>query len=152
MASASLSKILRVLERHKHIFDLDKNHLGEALMDITAEVILRDMDAEVGPDGQAWPALSNPYEEWKAKAAPGAPMAVLYGHMKTPEQVNGMRRVTAREAVMVYGVDELARELATYFQEGSSGNNQPPRPFYGLSAEAEVRIDEHCRKHLESKV
>jgi hypothetical protein len=152
MASGRLAKILRDLERHKHIFDLDQHDLAEALMDIDVEVMLRDMDAEVAPDGTAWPRLSERYERWKARAAPGAPMAVLYGHMKTREQLEGLRRVTAREATMVYGIDDLAREVATYFQEGAPGNDQPPRPFYGLSAEADARKDEYCRKHLEKLI
>lgn len=148
--SARLNKILRDLNRHKQIFDLDQNRLAESLMDIDAGVILAAMDAEVDPDGAPWAPLSELYLEFKARAAPGAPMAVLYGHMKTIEQLHGLRRITAREAVMVYGIDELARELATFFQEGNS--RQPPRKFYGTSAEADIRKDMFCREHLESQI
>lgn len=148
--SARLDPILRDLERHKTVFDLDRDGLGEALMDLDARLILKYMDAQEDPDGNPWPPLSEGYALWKDAAHPGNPMAVLLGHMKTEEQVKGMRRVTAREATMVFGVDELARQEATYFQEGSA--DQPPRRFYGQSAEAQQLKDDLCRKHLEDRV
>ena len=147
-----LTKILGDLDRHKQIFDLDQNGLGEALMNIDCEVILRDMDAEVDPDGKPWPPLSELYLAWKAIAAPGSPMAVLYGHMKTLAQLKGMRRTTARLAVMVYGIDEEARDLAEWFQEGNAKQNRPPRRFYLQSAEAQQLKDEYCRNHLTGRV
>ena len=146
--SAALARIVRILERHKTIFDLDKNGLAESLMDIDAEVILREMGQEIDPDGAGWPALSLAYLKFKSRVAPGAPMGVLYGHMKTETQIKGLRRITAREAVMVYGVDELARDLAEWFQEGSKKQNRPPRRFYKLSVEAQTRKDAFCRQHL----
>lgn len=150
MPSAALSSILADLERHKTIFDLDRHGLGAKLMDATAEQILRDMIDEKSPDGAPWARLSEAYAEYKAKVAPGQPISVLFGHMRTIGQLKGLRRAAAREAVMVYGVDDLARDLATWFQEGSS--RQPARPFYGISAECEARLDQICREHLESLV
>lgn len=151
MPSAALTSILADLERHKTIFDLDKHGLGTALMDATAEQILRDMVDEKGPDGNPWAPLSEAYAEYKAKVAPGQPISVLFGHMRTIAQLKGLRRIEAREAVMVYGVDELARDLATWFQDPTN-SRQPPRPFYGISSECETRLDQLCREHMEALV
>lgn len=150
MPTAALASILADLERHKTIFDLDKHGLAEKLMDATAEQILRDMKAETDPDGNPWPALSEAYTEYKAKVAPGQPMSVLFGYMRTIEQLKGSRRIAAREAVMVYGVDEKARQLAEWFTQGNS--RQPPRPFFAISAECEARLDQICREHLEGLI
>lgn len=148
--STRLDNVLRDLERHKTIFDLDRDGLGEALMDVDARVILKNMDRQEDFDGNPWPPLSEGYGLWKNATYPGKPMAVLLGHMKTEEQVKGMRRVTARDATMVFGVDELARDEATWFQEGSA--DQPPRRFYGQSAEANQLKDELLQKHLEDRI
>ncbi len=87
--SARLDPILRDLERHKTIFDLDRDSLGEALMDVDAQVILKDIAAEVGPDGNPRPPLSEGYGLWRHAACPGNAMAVHLGHMKTEAQVRG---------------------------------------------------------------
>lgn len=75
-------------------------------------------------------------------------MAVLFGHMKTIDQLSGRRRITPREAIMEYGIDELAIDLAHWFQEGSAKQNRPPRPFYGLSSEALHESDQYCNRHI----
>jgi len=87
--SARLDPILRDLERHKTIFDLDRDGLGETLMDLDARVILKDMDAQVDPDGNPRPPLSEAYGLWKHAACPGDPTAVHLVHMKTEAQVKG---------------------------------------------------------------
>ena len=87
--SARLDPILGDLERHKTIFNLDRNGPGEALMDVDARVILRDMDAQVDPDGNPRPPLSEAYGLWNHAACPANPTAVLLGHMKTESQVKG---------------------------------------------------------------
>ncbi len=87
--SARLGPILRDLERHKTIFDLDRDGLGEALMDLDARVILKGMDARVDFDGNPRPPLSEGYGLWRHAACPGDPMAVLLGHMETEAQVKG---------------------------------------------------------------
>ncbi len=150
MSGSGLSAILADLERHKTIFDLDRDGLGEKLMDATAAQILRDMEAEVDPDGRRWAELSAAYVEYKQKVSPGEPMSVLHGRMRTLEELQGLRRITAREGVMVYGTDEQTRQEAEWFQEGNS--RQPGRRFYAISAECEARLDEVCREHLAARV
>lgn len=146
--SVAHQRIIGKIAKHKELFDLDKNGLGESLMDLAVTVMLETMDREVGLDGTPWPPLSELYAKWKSKVAPGKPMAVLFEHMKTREQLSGQRRITPREAIMEYGVDELAIDLAHWFQEGSAKQNRPPRLFYGLSAETLQRSDQLCNKHV----
>jgi hypothetical protein len=152
MPSPLMDAIIGDLQRHKTIFD--PVNVGEEVCDIIAEEILVCMDAQVSPDGTPWEPLSIAYEYWKNKHYPGEPMAVLEGHMKTLEQLKGTRIIAGAggsEMQMTYGIDELARDLAEWFQEGNQGgggflggitsHGQPPRPFYSISQPAMDRID-----------
>ncbi len=139
--AATMAEILADLDREVYRFDLDKGGLGEKAMDIAVEVMLRDMDAEQSPDGTRWPDLSDAYAEAKAGIAPGSPMAVLHGEMKSTEQLAGERRITPHRCTMVFGTTQQARDEACWFQEGDPGGNQPPRPFWGFSVEALTRTD-----------
>jgi hypothetical protein len=147
--SPALRPILRDLERIKTAFDFDQHGLGEKLMDTAVDTIERLMDNEEDPNGIPWDELSESYVKQKARINPGAPMAVLHDHMKQRHQLEGERRITAREAVMVYGTDDRARDEATWFQEGNSATGQPPRRFYELGYEAQARLDQACRDHLD---
>jgi hypothetical protein len=35
--------------------------------------------------------------------------------------------------VQTYGLDDIARDHAAWFQEGDSGQNRPARPFYDFN-------------------
>jgi hypothetical protein len=129
-----LPEILLELKRLESIFDLDRQDLGRQLLEITTQSILANMAMEVSFDGTPWPALSPDYETWKQGEAPGAPMAELYGHMKTYEQIKGEQHITSQIAQMDYGVDDLARLEASWFA--------PRRPFYGLTDDAEHRSED----------
>lgn len=143
MPSRQMNSILAALDRHVRYFDLDRNDLAEDLMDIATEEIRRSMDAETDPDGNPWPALSGDYAKWKAKHFPGNPMAVLHGVMKTDAQLRGNRNVAPDRCRMTYGLDQRARDEATWFQEGP-----PERRFWGLSAAAITRMNARLDRHF----
>lgn len=126
--SRQMASIISHIQQHPSVLDFDRKGLGEALVEITARAIYDAMSQECSPKGQAWAPLSEAYDEWKQRHFPGRPMAVLLGHMKQLPQLVGLCRITAHEIVQTYGVDETARSLAAWFQEGNS--RQPPRPFY----------------------
>lgn len=139
--SAQMNAIIRRIEKHPHIFDFDKGGLGEHLVAIVAQTIYDAMSQECSPKGQAWPALSEAYDEWKSRHFPGQPMAVLTGHMKQIPQLIGLCRIVAGEIRQTYGIDETARALATWFQEGNS--HQPPRPFFMFGDIARALLEQH---------
>lgn len=149
---ATMRSILRDLDRHIHLFDLDQGDLGEDLMDVAAGVIRQDIDGQVDPDGQPWPELSDAYATWKATVAPGNPMAILYHQMIDSEQIAGERWVSPTEGRMVFGVDEVPKQEAVWFQEGDPNNNQPPRRFYEFSLESLTRMDAHLDRHFDANV
>lgn len=148
MASVQLNAIFRDLKRHGDVFA--PADVADDLFDIAADAILRQMDREQDPDGGDWPPLSADYEVAKQRIAPGKPMAVLYGHMKTIEQIKGQRYIGQDEARMAYGVDDLAKDLAEWFQEGN--DNQPPRPFYAVGDEGVQLMDDYLGRRFASKV
>jgi hypothetical protein len=141
MSLAELNAIVRDLNRHAEVFDLDKHNLGERLLDIAAQAILEQMDAELDPTGTPWPALSDLYATWKATVSAGSPMAVLFGIMKSLTNLQGVREISIYRAASTFGFEtDVSRQEACYFQEGFNGvdsaghrRNQPPRRFYSFN-------------------
>jgi hypothetical protein len=138
--SAASAAILRDLKLHEHLFDLTRDDLGEQLLDIAGEAMLRNLDAELDADGAPLAPLSEGYGQWKAKAAPGRPIGELYGELKDPANFEGERRITPEVAISVFGVTQEARDEAAAFIEGN--DRQPPRNFHGLTIEALQLSDE----------
>ena len=136
-------KIVAELRDAEHAFDLDRNGIGTAIMAHAVDGIMWNMIQELDPDGLPWDDLSPSYEAWKKTVAPGKPIGVLHGLMRTMDQLAGVQLVTTNFASMTYGTDPVARVEATKFQEGGivTGTAQPPRPFYGLTREALDDID-----------
>jgi hypothetical protein len=142
-ASAKISPEIAVdFDIIRAMFDLDKGQLGRSLMAIATEEILVNMDMECDPDEMPWAPLSTEYHAWKRTIAPNAPMGVLYGIMKTYDQISGTQTIQADTAMMEYGLDIIAQTEAMKFTYGGfvTGTRQPPRPFYGLTFMAETRI------------
>ena len=111
----SMAKILGDILRHKTIFDLDQNSLGEDLLEIAVEEIERNLYDEVDIEGVRFAPLTAPYETWKNQHYPGRPIAELTGAMKEETQIVGKRKITAKNAEMVYGTDEENKQVATFF-------------------------------------
>jgi hypothetical protein len=132
--SEAMAKIKADMDRHRHLFDLDRDSLGAKLCKAATDGVQECIANEESPDGVAWAPLSEKYEEWKSFQFPGSPMGVLHQIMANPHEVAGEVRVTAHEATVTYGVSEQARDEAVWFQEGDA--NQPPRPFWGLTTES----------------
>lgn len=126
----ALAELLDDIDRMRHCFDFTDGRLAEDVAEATAVGIFEFMDAEVGPDGSPWIALSEAYAKWKAKHYPGRKMAELDLLMKDPAQLKGTLAVSRDQLVQTYGTVEEARLHAEWFQEGHTGQNRPPRPFY----------------------
>ena len=132
---AALAKIRADLERHRHLFDLDRDHLGRDLCKAATDGAQECIAGEHDPDGKPWDKLSPRYDEWKSFQFPGQPMGVLHQVMANPREVAGEPpEVSAERATVTYGVSEQARQEAEHFQEGDA--RQPPRPFWGFTADS----------------
>lgn len=108
---------------------------------IAAAGMARNMDAECDPDGIPWEKLSPYYADWKASVRPGAPMGVFDGIMKDWANLVGTATASGDRMTMTYGTgDPVAMMHAIKFTNGGivTGTSQPPRPFYGLTVEAEA--------------
>jgi len=140
--SQGLDAILAELDRIPRWIDLEKG-MGLQLLDVATFEILESMDSETDPDGIPWAPLSDSYLTWKAEIAPQAAMGVLYGIMKTWDQVAGIRDIWPDLAEMTYGITVEARVEAVKFSEGGivTGTAQPPRPFYALTTATIIRAD-----------
>jgi hypothetical protein len=127
----AMAKFHADIDRHRHLFDLDRNNLGQDLCKAATDGVQATIAAEESPDGTHWDKLSPAYEDWKSYQFPGEPIAVLYQVMANPHEVAGEVVVTTLEATVTYGITEQARREAQWFQEGDA--DQPPRPFWGLT-------------------
>ncbi|MDR3639063.1 MAG: hypothetical protein P4L84_34985 [Isosphaeraceae bacterium] len=145
---AELTAIIAAVKQHPRTFDFTKDTLGESLCHVTAMAIIAFMGSEIDPDGNPWPELSEAYADWKSTVAAGEPMAVLYRHMRTLDQMEGLHRITATTVDQTYGTDEEARSLAEWFQEGSTKQNRPPRPFYAFNDLAINNLNDWCDQHF----
>ena len=137
--SAQMNLILNEIRQFPHAFDFKKNTLAEWIAEVVADAIEAAMDAQVGPDGTGWSPLSDGYNAWKERFYPGLPMAVLDGLMKQSSELQGELIISPDKFYQTYGVTELARAHAQWFQDPES-DNQPPRPFYALNDAAIAAI------------
>ena len=140
--SAQMNAILRDLERIPHAFAFDRDRFGERVAEETAAAIFEYMDAEYGPNNAPWIELAERYRRWKERHFPGRKIGELHLHMKDPMQLRGELQIGPDAMQQTYGLDEQARLEAEWFQEGHSGQNRPPRPFYTLNDLALVRLGE----------
>jgi hypothetical protein len=130
--SAASAKIVAALGRHKKLFDLTRDDLGRRLCKVATDGVQECIAGQHAPDGSPWPPLDKHYEEWKSFHFPGLPMGVLHQHMANPHEVAGEVVVTADGAKVTYGISDLARREASWFQDPEDGR-QPPRRFWGLT-------------------
>jgi hypothetical protein len=130
----ALAKIQAAIARHRKLFDLEEEGLGKALCKAVTDGVQATIDAQTTPDGSPWPELSEDYQSWKSKHYPGQPMAVLYGVMAKPSEVEGEVEVQTEQASVVYGVTDEARIEAGWFQKR--------RKFWGFTerSRGEVRL------------
>lgn len=116
------------------MFDLTDGGLGGKLLDAASLNCWLSLMNQEDSQGNALAPLSEDYAEWKAKSHPGYPIGVLEFEMAKREHFFGERTIGSDEAEVTYGKNDRAREEAAWFIEGDS--NRPPRPFWGLTAQA----------------
>jgi phage gpG-like protein len=133
--SAQMNKILDEIRMFPHAFDFTKNTLAYWIAEVVANAIWDAMDTESDPDGAGWPALSEGYAAWKSEHYPGLPMGVLERLMKDMSELQGDMIISPTKFYQTYGVTEMARDHAAWFQDPVNAN-QPPRPFYALNTAA----------------
>jgi hypothetical protein len=136
----ALARVLGDIERHRHAFDLDSENLGRDLCKAATDGVQGCIAREESPDGTRWDDLSPHYEEWKRFQFPGEPIGVLHKHMADPHEVAGEVDAKSDEATVTYGISEQARLEATWFQDPENPN-QPPRPFWGFTAESLAEVE-----------
>jgi hypothetical protein len=132
--NAAFNRIEADLDRHRHLFDLDRDDLGRKLCKAATDGVQHGIGRQEAPDGTPWAPLSEKYDEWKSFQFPGNPIAVLRGTMADPNEVAGEVEVKVLEATVTYGVSAKAKDEAEWFSDGN-GAGQPGRPFFGLTAE-----------------
>lgn len=140
--------IIADLERHKQGFDFTQDELAQRVSVVTAAAIYSYMDAQVDADNAPWIALADGYARWKERHFPGQPIGVLTGHMKALAQLLGELEITPHLLKQTYGIDEQARLLAEWFQEGYDDQNRPPRSFYDLNDLAVAALDDFFDRYL----
>ena len=129
----------------------------------SAKSIARDdmkkrFDTETDPDGRKWKALDPDYKEWKDEEAPGLPILTLY----KKGRAEALRTKATAESAFSVSADSVffsTDNLPDYWSAHQYGDgsdlsftdnegkfiqvwNTPPRPFIGLSVEAEQKIEE----------
>lgn len=147
-----LDRILTDLTRHEGLFRLDREELGDQLLDHAADGCRESFDAQRGPDGEGWPPLNSDYAAWKARHFPGAPMLVREGVLRNDPEFDGEREINASSAVWTFGQSEQARQEAVWNQEGDPWRNRPPRPFIGFTESSEAKAAETLENHFKENV
>lgn len=130
---AKTQEILAALDRIAGAFDMTRDGLGADLLKAFAGGVKDTIAKEEAPDGSPWDQLDPDYEAWKSENYPGQPIGFLEEIMATSEQIEGTPRITPEEAETTYGISEVAKDHAAWFQRGDEDNNQPPRPFWGFT-------------------
>lgn len=148
--SRQASLIVADFGRYKDLFDFTKDELSYEVAAVIAEGIYDYMAAELDPDGNPWPPLSEKYAEWKAKHFPGQDISDLHHHMRDPTQLVGSVGVWPHRMVMTYGKDEQAQDEAVWFSEGNE--RQPARPFYEFNELVLSRLRELFDRHFETVI
>lgn len=146
--AAELLALVKEIESYEDIFDFARNgnDLGEQLVGIAAAAINDQTEHELDEDGTPFAPLSGGYADWKARVAPGAPIGYLWGHMRTFDQMLGLYSIRSASIDQTYGVDDMARNLAVWFQEGNS--RQPARRFYAFNSFALAAMDQFLENHF----
>jgi hypothetical protein len=147
----ALSKILRLVDDQEHAMDLDRDGLGEDVMDVASEIIEADFDAARDPDGNEWPDLEEGYFAWKADHALTTATGYLEGEMAESANFKGERSISPHRATMTFGVNPIAKQEGPWFHNGDDSRNRPARPFWGFSAESIARQMDVFRKRIEVK-
>ncbi len=142
-----LTSILQDLDEHTGLFDMDRNGLGDRLLDVAVNGVKDHFNAEVDPDGNPWPELQSDYKRWKDRHFPGEPIGVQTGMMRA--EIDGETQVDANSAEWTYGRSEVAKQEAGWFSEGDPEQNRKPRPFADLNAESISRSDQILDTHFE---
>jgi hypothetical protein len=138
-------RILKQLDKHTTFADLTDDSTGVDLCTIATDGVEATIAEEQSPDGSAWPALSEDYEQWKAKHYPGKPMGHLDEIMADPVEVAGEVTITPDLASVVYGVSDDAKDHAYWFTEGG-------RPFWGFTPDSLAKAHKYLSKRLRSKL
>lgn len=174
MASAIQSKVKRIQDRLIHCLDMQRSGtrnkaIGDALADIIATSIVRQVDVGKQPDGQRLAPLSRRWLLWKMTH--GKNSAILHedDHMMDLKQVKGIVVISKDAMTMFYGLDADAWAKAQYAEEGQinsrgvlhglaghkvprSGWNRPPRPFFDLNANTWDRIDDYLDAEIDAEI
>jgi phage gpG-like protein len=147
-----MAKIIGDVRRISRTFDMTQNGLGADLLKAFTDGVKDTIAKEEAPDGTPWDQLDPAYEAWKQKNYPGKPIGFLEEIMADAAQIEGTPRITAEEAETTYGITDVARDHASWFQNGDEDNNQPPRPFWGFTPESLAKIKEILAKRLSESV
>lgn len=145
-----LPEILADLSQIARTFDMTQNGLGKSLCQAFTDGVQVTLAAQQSPAGTPWPPLSPTYAEWKGRFFPGQPMAHLHDVMADPAEVAGEVVIRPDSAEATYGRSEVARDEASWFQEG--GGNQPPRPFWGFTASSRDAVRVILTERLKQSV
>ncbi|HWE38554.1 MAG TPA: hypothetical protein VG406_18430 [Isosphaeraceae bacterium] len=150
--SSNLKEVLAGLDGLRSLGDLDRDGLGEALLDAASAGVKATAEAGTDPDGAPWPRLSPAYAAAKAASHPGRPIGVRDGVMLSDGALRGERDIGPRRAEVTFGDSAEARDELGWFAEGDLGHDRPPRPVVGLSPAAIAAADRVVDQHVNRKV
>lgn len=156
--SAKLEALVRAVD-FTHVGasqSLGRDCLAEVVQGILADAI----GGQKSPDGATLAANHGKYGE--AKRSRGLPVGIGMRRKKASTgspmlsevEVAGTQDITPDTATLTYGRSELAKRKAQWFTAGSKAApglepsgaaNQPPRPFFGLSADSREAVMVVCR-------
>lgn len=143
--SNNQGEIERALDGLQRILDLRADKLGRRAMEMIARRIQARSQAELDPTGDRWPENEPRYKARKGNQ----PIGELTGRMLSIEEIEGTITVVPDAARMEFGLSEDSRQIAEWFEEGIEANNQPPRPFFELSAADEDALEAFIDEELD---
>lgn len=149
MASAdtNIEQVASFVRGLAHAVDFDRKLSGGrdlgALMAETVAIGIfkRSLGRQVTPDGTPFAKLSPAYLRWKVAHGYSPRKNVKTGKMLSLEEIRGTAQITKYRVDLTYGRTPETQQLAEWAAEGNKKQNRPPRPFYGLDADIEAKLE-----------
>lgn len=130
-----------------HSLDFDRKlpggrDLGALLAEcIAVGIFKRSLGRQVTPEGEPFAPLSPAYLRYKVAHGYSPRKNVRTGKMLSLEEIRGTAQITPYRVDLTYGRTPETQRLAEWAEQGNPSRGRPARPFYGLDADIEAKLD-----------
>ena len=147
---SDIESIIGEIRSHKGLFALDREQLGQQLVDAALTGVMISFDAEQDPEGNPWGSLQPGYQRWKERHFPGLLIGVQTGLMRS--EIGGSQTIGRDSAEYTAGTTDQGREEISWFTDGDPENNRVGRPFVDLNQWSIEKSDSILQTHFDEGI